>query len=332
MRKTSLGVLIAALGWLINLPYWVNELLVKGYSVLGPSREVLLEHVLVASTIPVFMAVGYLFHRQARMEEKLREYSEFLAQKVEERTRELREANQKLRATYEELRELSDLKDALLANVSHELRTPITIAKGAIDLAKEEKDPLRRRKLLNMAMDALERQNRIVGDLIAYQEEKKPGSGEVADIARVVEMAAGMFRRTAEKRRINIIVKPVENRLPLVRGDPEKILHVLGNLLDNAIKFNREGGEIRVEAARKNGQVEVCVSDTGVGIPRDRLSRVFDRFYQVDSSLTRRYGGTGMGLAVAREIVEGFGGRIWAESEEGKGSRFCFTLPVVEGG
>ena len=332
MRKSSLGVLIAALGWIINLPYWVNEILIKDHNVLAPIREVLLEHLLVGSTIPVFMVVGYLFYKQAVMEEKLREYTEFLAQKVEERTRELTEANEKLKATYEELRELNDLKDALIANVSHELRTPITIAKGALDLAMEEKNPERRERLLNMAMEALERQNRIVGDLITYHERRKPGAGEMADIEWVVDMGVGMFRKAAEKKGMRIeVLKPAEDRLPLVKGDPEKVLHVLGNLLDNAIKFSREGGKVVVEAARKNGDVEVCVSDTGVGIPRYKLSRVFDRFYQVDPGLTRRYGGTGMGLAVAREIVEGYGGGIRVESEEGKGSRFCFTLPAVEG-
>ncbi len=332
--KRRLGIVIASLGWIINLPYWIFETLVEGNPVFSPSRDVFLEHLLIGSAIPVFMIMGYFFHRHAAMEEKLMEYSEFLAQKVEERTRELQEANEKLKVAYEELKELSDLKDALIANVSHELRTPITIAKGAIDLAVEERDYDRRKRLLAMAMDALERQNRIVGDLIAYQERQKREGQDVADVEQVIAMGAGMFRKAAKKKGLKITVdieKSKSNKLPLVRGDAEKILHVLSNLLDNAIKFNRRGGEVRIEARERDGTVEVCVIDTGIGIPKNKLSRVFHRFYQVDSGLTRRYGGTGMGLAVAKEIVEGYGGEIKVESKEGEGSRFCFTLPVHGG-
>lgn len=334
MWKDKVAIVVAALGWIINIPYWTVEVLVEGKPFLGSTRDVILEHVLILSTIPVFMAVGYFFYRGCKLEEKLLEYSEFLGQKVEERTKELREANEKLRMAYEELKELSVLKDALIANVSHELRTPITIAKGSIDLAAEEQDYERRKKLLTMALEALERQNRIVGDLIAYQERTKAEGEEVVDLEQAIAMSVGMFKKEAEKKKVTIKVrveKPgVKGRLPLVRGKAEKVLHVLGNLMDNAIKFNREGGEVLVEAHRKNGVVEVCVEDTGIGIPRDKLDRVFDRFYQVDSSLTRRYGGTGMGLAVARGIVEGYGGKMWVESEEGKGSKFCFTLPVIK--
>jgi two-component system sensor histidine kinase VicK len=104
---------------------------------------------------------------------------------------------------------------------------------------------------------------------------------------------------------------------------------VLRNLISNAIKFNKEGGEIIIEARERGNMVEVCVSDTGIGIPEDRLDKIFERFYQVDSSPSRRYGGTGLGLAIVKETVEAHGGRITVESKLGKGSRFCFTLPAA---
>ncbi len=120
------------------------------------------------------------------------------------------------------------------------------------------------------------------------------------------------------------------DELPRVKGDFKALKHVFHNLIDNAIKFNKDGGEVLIEAREKQGMIEVCVSDTGIGIPRELQKKVFERFYQVDSSLTRRYGGTGMGLEIAREIMEAHGGEIKVESRPGGGSRFCFTLPIAE--
>jgi len=120
------------------------------------------------------------------------------------------------------------------------------------------------------------------------------------------------------------------NWLPLVMADPDFMSHVLDNLLDNALKFSPRGSELRVRASVQEAEVTIAVSDQGVGIPKDKLQQIFDRFYQVDGSPTRRYGGMGIGLALCRAIVEAHGGRIWAESEgHGKGSTFCFTLPVM---
>ncbi|MFQ6136242.1 MAG: sensor histidine kinase, partial [Candidatus Hydrothermarchaeales archaeon] len=121
----------------------------------------------------------------------------------------------------------------------------------------------------------------------------------------------------------------IQEDLPKVRADFDELKHVLLNLLDNAIKFNRKGGEVLIEAGQKGDVVEVSVSDTGIGIAEEHLEKVFDRLYQIDVSTTRKHGGIGMGLAVAKEIVEAHGGRIWVESEIGKGSHFCFTVPVA---
>jgi signal transduction histidine kinase len=115
--------------------------------------------------------------------------------------------------------------------------------------------------------------------------------------------------------------------LPRVKADFKRLGHVLRNLISNAIKFTEEGS-VTVEIKRRKDAVEVCVTDTGIGIPKKYQKRIFERLYQVDSSGTRRYGGTGMGLAIVKEIVEAHGGEITVSSEEGRGSRFCFTLPI----
>jgi signal transduction histidine kinase len=116
--------------------------------------------------------------------------------------------------------------------------------------------------------------------------------------------------------------------LPPVEADPERIHQVLFNLLDNAFRFTPDGGAVWVRAVRGDGSCEVSVEDTGPGIPAEHLPLVFDRFYRVDQSRSRDDGGTGIGLAIARSVVEAHGGKIWAESGEGKGATFRFVLPL----
>ncbi len=241
---------------------------------------------------------------------------------------ELREAYRRLKRTNEELRSLDEMKANIIANVSHELRTPITIAKGAIELAMDEEDPEKRRELLNMAMSALLRQNFIVEDLLqAARLERGELRIEDVDMGDLIQRVVREFQPVLMKHRLDMEVK-VEKRI-FATADPEQVEHVLRNLVSNAIKFNREGGRVIVEARRKDGEVEVCVADTGIGIPEEELDRIFERFYQIDSSPTRRYGGTGLGLAIVKEIVEAHGGRVRVSSRPGKGSRFCFTLPAA---
>jgi PAS domain S-box-containing protein len=228
---------------------------------------------------------------------------------------------------YKELKTLDEMKSNLIANVSHELRTPITICKGAIEIAMEEKDPEMRRKLLEMARDAMERENRIIGNLIAFadmERERVKIRTETVNLLSVITLTSQEMKRFADKRGITIRVEAEDLE---VKADYSALHHVLQNLLDNAIKFNKDRGEVIVKAREKNGMAEICVCDTGIGIAEEHLSKIFDRFYQVDTSLTRRYGGTGMGLAIAKEIVEAHGGRITVESKPGEGSKFCFTLP-----
>jgi signal transduction histidine kinase len=232
---------------------------------------------------------------------------------------------------YEELKSLDELKSNVIANVSHELRTPITIAKGALELLMEADDPASRRSLIAMARAALLRQNMIIGDLIEAATMEKAEIGlslDDVDISSVITVITGEFEALASQRKIDLRYDLEEN-LPLVRADVKRLSHVLRNLLSNAVKFT-EKGSVTVEARRKEDMVEVCVSDTGIGIPKELQDKIFERLYQIDSSGTRRYGGTGMGLAIVKEIVEAHGGKITVESEVGKGSRFCFTLPAAE--
>ena len=114
-----------------------------------------------------------------------------------------------------------------------------------------------------------------------------------------------------------------------IRGDRGKINLAISNLLSNAVKFTPENGHIELDVILHTGRVEIAVVDDGIGIPKDELTRIFERFYQVEDHLTRHHGGLGLGLCIAKEVVEQHGGRIWAESSEGQGSRFRVVLPAL---
>ncbi|MFW6151276.1 MAG: sensor histidine kinase, partial [Chloroflexota bacterium] len=149
------------------------------------------------------------------------------------------------------------------------------------------------------------------------------------DVASMVAPVADSARRQAAESGVSII-QLVPDDLPRVDADRQRISQVLHNLLQNALTHTPEGGRVTVSATRQDQQVEIAVTDTGEGIPPQDLPHVFDRLYRVDKSRARATGGTGLGLTIARRLVEAHGGTIRAESQPGKGSRFIFTLPVAQ--
>lgn len=262
--------------------------------------------------------VGYNVVK-AREKEHLREHAESLEKKVE-----------KGEAEVKALKELDRLKDELIANVSHELRTPLTIAKSAIEIASKEDDVKEARSVLNTGREALIRQNFIIGNLVEVAELQRGEfrlKPETLDMQHLLTLAVKGVDSAAKKKNLELRLS-IEDDVPRVWGDFRALQKAVLNLLDNAIKFNQPKGTVVVKARGVEDLVEVSIEDTGIGIPEEEQSRVFDRFYQVNGSLTRHYGGTGMGLAVVRKIVKAHGGDIRVESEPGKGSRFTFTVPT----
>lgn len=226
-------------------------------------------------------------------------------------------------------REVERVKDELIANVSHELRTPITIAKGAIELAMEEEDKNKRNRLLRVGRNALIRQNDIIGDLITVAKIESPDfklKKEPVNLEDIISAALQEHEEIARRKKVRI--NAFVEELPLLKGDPAKLSRAISNLISNAVKFNKKGGDVIIRAGVENGGVTIAIADTGIGIAKEFLDRIFERFYQVDGSIMRRYSGTGMGLTVAKKIIEAHGGRITAESEVDKGSRFIITLPL----
>jgi|GEM_PF-2071058 PAS domain S-box-containing protein len=243
----------------------------------------------------------------------------------------LEKAHEELKFAYNELREIDRIKTDIISNVSHELKTPLTVARGFIELAMGEAND-NVKGYLKKAAEALDRQSHIIDDLVKVAEIHRGEISlnfEVADIENIIWEVVERKEDMAARHRVRIYVE-LDNGLPPVKVDVSGIKHVLNNLLDNAIKFNRIGGEVKVKVTnpKSGGYIVICIEDTGIGIEKQHLEKIFEPLYQVDSSTTRRYPGTGMGLALAKRMVELHGGSIWAESEPGKGSKFCFTLPV----
>jgi PAS domain S-box-containing protein len=244
----------------------------------------------------------------------------------------LKNAYDKLKIAHEDLKSLNRLKSDIISNVTHELRTPITIAGGALELAKEEEDRESREKLLKLARDALMHQDFIVEDLVdaaSMVDGRRKLKSTTVNLVDAISFVRSELEPIAISRKIEIDVR-AKRRLPLVKVNYMQLHRILRNLINNAVKFNKEGGKVIIEAAQKDDEVEVCVKDTGIGIEAAELEKIFESLYQIDASPTRPYGGTGMGLAVVKEIIESYGGRIKVESELGRGSKFCFTLPIAQ--
>ncbi|HZP03740.1 MAG TPA: PAS domain S-box protein [Terracidiphilus sp.] len=237
-----------------------------------------------------------------------------------------------------ERRRLEKMKDEFISTVSHELRTPLTSLRASLGLVSSGSlvaRPEKQRHMLEIAISNCERLIRLVNDILDFDSVEK---GKLPLHRQPVE-AVDLLRRAADTAREAAgragIVFRIDARSAPVFADEERMLQVLHELLTNAIKFSGPETTIRLTAqpAGRNasGSNEVCfaIEDQGSGIDPEKLDRIFERFLQGDSSDTRAMGGTGLGLALCRSIVEQHGGRIWAESEIGKGSRFLFTLPAA---
>ncbi len=239
----------------------------------------------------------------------------------------------KLRETNARLAEALRAKEEMLQNVSHELRTPLTMIRGYSELMEEEAlGPLtpEQREAIHVMLRHVERLHFMVDRLLLLRslDEISLEPEEIHLPAWLREIQAAWQHRVHEQG-VNVVLDVVEDIPPLM-ADRRLMTAVMDNLLDNALKFCSEGDTITLRARVVGNEIILCVQDEGVGIPPDQLDRIFDRFYQVSSGLSRRYGGMGIGLALCKQIVEMHGGRIWAESEgEGKGATFCVALPLM---
>jgi signal transduction histidine kinase len=251
-----------------------------------------------------------------------------LEQRVQERTAELEQAMTKLS-------ELNQLKSNFVANISHELRTPLTHLKGYLELlVSNDLGPLTNEqsqalKIMQRSSDRLEN---LIEDMILFSMMDRGAVNLRILPFDLTKLTTTIYDRTQAKAiehqiRLTLECDPA---LPEVLGDAEKISWVLLQLLDNAIKFNNAGGNVLLRVEKDGKFVRLSVTDSGIGIPANKITEIFEPFHQLDGSSTRKVGGTGLGLSLAKKIIEAHNSVIHVTSQPGKGSQFAFLLTSVE--
>jgi signal transduction histidine kinase len=262
----------------------------------------------------------------------IRELNAGLEHKVRLRTRQLSKSKRSLQRSLKKLREYDQLKTDFFSNISHELRTPLTMILSPVDriLERQEELPERVSSLMNVVRVNGNRLLELINQLLDFSKLEAgrtrlvPTSVNLNALARDLAVAAEPL---AEQRGIRLSLR-LDQQLPVIAADVEKIETVLRNLVSNALKFTPAGGSVEIETKLGDGCVTTSVTDTGIGIAHADYGRVFERFVQIDSSSSRQYSGTGLGLALVKEFVELHGGEVHVASEVGLGSRFWFTLPL----
>jgi PAS domain S-box-containing protein len=276
---------------------------------------------------------------RVRTEQAIQQLNLELETKVAERTaqlasatEELRRRNAELERANQELKKLDKLKSEFVSMVSHELRAPLTNINGSIELLLEGDTPCydhQHRELLQIVGEQSARLTRLVQGILnvsrieAGQLILQP---QAFNMVGLIEKVIGVWESRGVANRFE---HPRTQNLPSVWADRDRTEEVLFNLIDNAIKYSPEGGEIRIDATTDGRSVIVSVSDRGVGIPADEIEKIFDKFHRVDRRDATETYGHGLGLYICRRLVEAQGGQIWVESVLGEGSTFYFSLPLA---
>ena len=231
----------------------------------------------------------------------------------------------------ERLDQVESVRRRLIGDVSHELRTPLTAIKGSMEGLMDGILPANEETFQQIHAEA-DRLNRLVDDLqelSRVEARAYPLDFRPVDVSSLAQTVTKRLAPQAESKRISLHVE-LPPGLPPLLADEDRAIQILTNLTGNALQYTPEEGRVTIFAKRVNDEVQISVRDTGIGIPPEHLSHIFDRFYRVDKSRSRQSGGgSGIGLTIARALVEAHGGRIWVESAgEGAGSTFTFTLPI----
>jgi len=233
-----------------------------------------------------------------------------------------------------DLRKLERVRRDFVANVSHEFRTPLTAIQGFAEtlLAGAMNDPQNRDRFLGIIVEHSRRLARLTEDLLMLSKmdaDRLELEKRRIPVGPFIESCIETSTPRAKERDLTLLVN-LAAHIPDIAGDRRRLTEVLQNLLDNAIQYTPAGGQIMVSAGPKNGEVVFTVSDTGIGIPQADQPRIFERFYRVDVARSREVGGTGLGLSIAKHLVETHGGKIWVDSEVGRGSQFHFSVPLYD--
>ncbi len=273
--------------------------------------------------------------KQKTLEEELREYQENLEDLVKIRTKELIESHEKLEKAYEELKTIDQLKNNIISNVSHELRTPLTVIKSSLELLKELVSlDNNAKQIIDAAEQAVITQSYVIQNLTeaAYLENEKVSLNiSEFDLTDLIIETCDKFKLNPLTTKNEITINyDIQKNIPTIKSDYKKLELILDNLITNAIKYNKPNGVVTITAKKLLDLevIEICVSDTGIGISKDNLDKIFDQLYQIDSSANRKFPGIGMGLFIVKEFTKILGGKIKVESIVGEGSKFYLIIPI----
>ena len=272
-----------------------------------------------------------------KAEDKIKQYQEHLEELVKERTTELekeiverKKAEELIKLQNERLKELDRMKSEFLSTAAHELRTPLTSILGFSEiLLKRKLDEERKNRFLKIINEESVGLSALINDLLDLSRIESGKGFKITkapiQIKEVILENIDIFKHQTDKHTFKV---NLPDDLVKIEADKDKINQVMENLISNALKFSPEGGEITVSVKETKDEVKVSVSDAGMGIPEKELLHIFEKFYRASNVSSGAIGGTGLGLGIAKYIVESHGGKISVESEVGKGSTFSFTLPL----
>ncbi|VVB85173.1 Methyl sulfide methyltransferase-associated sensor [uncultured archaeon] len=253
-----------------------------------------------------------------------------LETRIEIANMDLEEKNRELIVANEELKKLDELKSDFISLVSHELKTPLSAIRTSAEFLESEgtAKPEVQKEMLSIIIRNIDRQTRLINDILdlsKIEAGKMEFRMDQVDFNEVADTALENISQLSLKKKLTVS-KDIPPELPLVFADKEKLIIVLNNLLGNALKFTPEGGSILLSANQYPDKIEIRVKDTGIGIEKENVGKIFDKFYQVDSTSRRKIGGSGLGLSISSGIVKAHGSEILVDSEPGKGSTFYFSL------
>lgn len=261
------------------------------------------------------------------LQSALQQMNQTLEKRVKQRTQELEKALARLS-------ELNELKSNFIANVSHELRTPITHLRGYLELLKDESlGPLNDKQ--QEALATMEKSESKLEELIEsliqfshFEQSNLELNIQEFNLKKLLKKAVSLAQAKCKKKSLSCVIS-MPPLIPNTRGDEQRLYWVFHHLIDNAVKFTPKNGRVEIGAKVNEKEILLYVSDTGIGISQDKIQEIFEPFHQLDSSSTRQYGGTGLGLSLVKRIIETHGSAIRIKSRKGKGTHIAFTLPVV---
>lgn len=256
-----------------------------------------------------------------------------LENKIEIANEDLEKKNKELTRANEELKKVDELKSDFISLVSHELKTPLSVIRVSTEYLESENDldPSAKNEMLQLILKNIDRQTKLINDILdlsKIEAGKTELHLEPFDICEIMKSFLETAMPLVNKKNITLSTNFPE-KLSLIWGDREKLIIVINNLLDNALKFTPSGGSIQLSVKDDMDSIEVSMKDTGIGIEKENLDKVFDKFYQVDGTSRRKISGCGLGLSISSGIIKAHGSEIHVESQSGEGSTFSFKLKKV---